>query len=306
MALFDKDVNLVVPQTVELERFDPDDPSFQEGRRAAIAEGEEDFESVTSFITRINEFNAEAQRGLQEKALPGFAGLQQQLVAQASADLTDPFNLPEGVRSLLQTEAAQRGVTTGVSLRDEAGQTELLRDFGLTAFDLANQRITRAQNLFSTLVSTSPTASAVSPFAFLQTGQQRAGEDIEQSRLEFEADRDFKIRTQQIQQDAANVAAAVQNQQEISNRGTLLGDIAEIGLATGQIAATAFSDRRLKKNITRTGIHDRGFGIYTFRYIWDADSAPLRQGYMADEVIKVLPEAVGKIGEYFTINYSMI
>ena len=59
MALFDKDVNLVVPQTVELERFDPDDPSFQESRRAAITEGEEDFESVTSFITRINEFNAE-------------------------------------------------------------------------------------------------------------------------------------------------------------------------------------------------------------------------------------------------------
>ena len=237
MGLFDKDVNLVVPETVQLERFDPGDPSFQESRRAAISEGQADFESVTDFITRINEFNAEAAVGLQEKALPGFTKLQSQLVAQASADLTDPFNLPEGVRSLLETEAAQRGVTTGVSLGDEAGQTALLRDFGLTAFDLANQRIQRAQNLFSTLVSTSPTASAVSPFQFLQTGQQRAAEDVEQSRVEFEADREFKVRSQQIQQDAANVRAAVANQQEVANRGSILGDIAELGVAA---AGTAF------------------------------------------------------------------
>jgi len=219
-----KDVNLTAPETVALERFKPGDPSFQASSRRAIREGTEDFESVTDFVGRINEFNADTERSLQEKALPGFSQLQSKLVSQATADITDPFNLPQGVRDLLQTEAAQRGVSTGVSLREGAGQTELLKDFGLKALDIGNQRIARSQSLFRDLVSASPTASAVSPFQFLQTGQQAAQEDVSQSRIEFEADRDFKIRSQQIQQDAANVRAAVANQEQISNQGTVLGD----------------------------------------------------------------------------------
>lgn len=238
MGLLSKDVSLVAPETIALERATPGDPDFQESRRAAIAEGKEDFTSVTDFVTQINEFNADTERSLTEKALPGFAGLQQKLVAQASADLTDPFNLPEGVRDLLQTQAAQRGVSTGVSLGDEAGQTELLRDFGLTALDIGDKRIARGQNLFQSLVATAPKASAVSPFQFLQTGQQRAAEDVDQSRLEFEADRDFKIRSQAIAQDAANTRAAVANQNQLANRSTVLGDVLSIGTS---LAGAAFS-----------------------------------------------------------------
>jgi len=237
MALFDKDVDLVVPETIALERFDPGDPSFQESRLAAITEGQQDFESVTDFITQLNEFNVQAQKGLQEAALPGFSELQAKLINQATTDITDPGSLSPGVRKLLETQAAQRGVTTGVSLREGAGQTALLRDFGLTALDLEDKRIRRSQNLFQQLVATSPNVSAVSPFAFLQTGGERAAEDVAQSRVEFEADRDFKIRSQEIQQQAANVAAAVQNQEALANRGTLLGDLTEVGLAA---AGTAF------------------------------------------------------------------
>ena len=236
-SLFSKDVKFVTAETIELERFDPDDPSFQESRNKAIAEGTEDFGSVTDFISKLNEFNAETAIGLQEKALPGFTALQSKLVAQATADITDPNNLPQGVRDLLQTEAAQRGVTTGVSLRDEAGQTALLRDFGLKALDLGDQRIKRSQSLFQSLIASSPNVSSVSPFAFLQTGEARASEDIAQSRLEFEADRDFKIRSQQIQQDAANARAAAANQEQLANRGTILGDVISVGTS---LAGTAF------------------------------------------------------------------
>lgn len=236
-----KDVDLVVPETVELQRFKPGDPSFVASSKRAIKEGGEEFESVTDFIGRINEFNADTELSLQEKSLKGFTALQQKLVAQATADITDPFNLPEGVRDLLQTEAAQRGVSTGVSLRDEAGQTGLLKDFGLKALDIGQQRIQRSQSLFRDLVAASPTASAVSPFQFLQTGQQAAQEDVQQSRLEFEADKEFKIRSQQIQQDAANVRAAIANQEQISNQGTFLGDVLNVGTS---LATTAFAGQQ--------------------------------------------------------------
>lgn len=56
-------------------------------------------------------------------------------------------------------------------------------------------------------------------------------------------------------------------------------------------AKAIFSDRRLKKDIVSLG-EKNGLPWYGFRYIWEDEISPLRQGYMADEVAKVKPEAV--------------
>jgi hypothetical protein len=69
-----------------------------------------------------------------------------------------------------------------------------------------------------------------------------------------------------------------------------------------QAAAIAFSDRRLKKNITRIGTHALGIGVYEFDYLWDEHAV----GVMADEVEKVMPAAVGEAGGYKYVNYSML
>lgn len=49
-----------------------------------------------------------------------------------------------------------------------------------------------------------------------------------------------------------------------------------------------YSDRRLKRNIERIGTHKLGIGIYKFEYVWGEPSI----GVMADEVRKVMPDAV--------------
>ena len=77
----------------------------------------------------------------------------------------------------------------------------------------------------------------------------------------------------------------------------------------GSVASvyTAFnpgSDRRLKENIQKIGESISGLGIYKFNYIGKAKQYI---GAMADEVIKVVPEAVGTMSNgYLGVNYNLI
>lgn len=58
----------------------------------------------------------------------------------------------------------------------------------------------------------------------------------------------------------------------------------------GAAALSLLSDRRAKKDIRRIGKLDNGLPVYAFRYI--LDDGAMRIGLMADEVEKVVPDAV--------------
>jgi hypothetical protein len=75
--------------------------------------------------------------------------------------------------------------------------------------------------------------------------------------------------------------------------------------AIAPLAATlgSFSDRRLKTNIKQVGTADNGLNVYSYNYVW---GGPTQLGYMADEVEKLIPEAVGESHGYKTVNYGMI
>lgn len=70
----------------------------------------------------------------------------------------------------------------------------------------------------------------------------------------------------------------------------LLGSV----LGAGLKMLPAFSDARLKKDISYTGGIDLWTGAPSanWRYLWDADDAPLRTGPLAQDVEKTRPEAV--------------
>lgn len=73
--------------------------------------------------------------------------------------------------------------------------------------------------------------------------------------------------------------------------------LAGIGQAAGGVgsfmsAMSATSDRRLKRDIQRVGELMPGVGWYSYRYAWDEEKSALRYGVMADELERVLPEAV--------------
>ena len=84
-------------------------------------------------------------------------------------------------------------------------------------------------------------------------------------------------------------------------------------LSIASTAATTFgsgglnwmgSDRRLKENIKKIGESISGLGIYKFNYIGKAKQYI---GAMADEVIKVVPEAVTTMSNGFLgVNYNLI
>jgi hypothetical protein len=73
-------------------------------------------------------------------------------------------------------------------------------------------------------------------------------------------------------------------------------------LGSGAMAAGMFSDRRLKSNIERVGTHRLGIGIYEYDIFGER-----QRGVMADEVEKVMPEAVINHASGFKmVNYGAI
>ena len=93
------------------------------------------------------------------------------------------------------------------------------------------------------------------------------------------------------------------NQQSAANSAMMGGLMKLGGQAAGAAAGGMFSDRRLKKNIKRIGTHALGIGLYTWDYLWGQPFS----GVMADEVEKVMPEAVGVHPSGFKwVNYKML
>lgn len=73
-------------------------------------------------------------------------------------------------------------------------------------------------------------------------------------------------------------------------------------IATIASVALAFSDERIKENITRVGSLDNGLPVYTFNYIGKPD---IQMGLMAQDVEKVNPNAVKEIGGIKVVNYPL-
>ena len=88
--------------------------------------------------------------------------------------------------------------------------------------------------------------------------------------------------------------------------------LANIAMGTGALSGSQttttqpmsfFSDRRLKEDIKRIGESDEGLPIYKFKYKGDPNEQT-HVGFMADEVEKVHPEAVGHSHGYKTVDYD--
>lgn len=69
---------------------------------------------------------------------------------------------------------------------------------------------------------------------------------------------------------------------------SLLQGIGQGADTIGALAAL-FSDRRLKRDIKQLGTRPDGLGVYEYAYVWGPER---HVGVMADEVLKVKPEAV--------------
>lgn len=81
-----------------------------------------------------------------------------------------------------------------------------------------------------------------------------------------------------------------------------LGMLAGSALRYAPAAIAAISDRRLKSNIVRIGEHPLGIGIYEYDIFGNRE-----RGVMAQEVLKVRPEAVIHLPSgYMAVNYGAL
>lgn len=101
-------------------------------------------------------------------------------------------------------------------------------------------------------------------------------------------------------------AAQAQGQQSQAQANSINSLIGQGIGAAGSVAGgwLSKSDVRLKKNIVKLGIHKTlGIGLYTWDYLWGQKGA----GVMAQELQKVMPEAVFEMDDgYLAVNYAML
>lgn len=81
------------------------------------------------------------------------------------------------------------------------------------------------------------------------------------------------------------------NQQYNAQMQQYNSQMGALGGLFGLAGKAIFSDRRLKKDIIEAGtVNSKPW--YGFRYLWDNENSPLRFGFMAQDLLKLLPEAV--------------
>ena len=114
---------------------------------------------------------------------------------------------------------------------------------------------------------------------------------------------------------AAPIFSAAQQQGQASlnaynaqqaGSNSMMGGLFSLGAAGLMAPAgtfSAFSDRRLKRNIVKIGEYLNGLAKYSFTYIWGEKAI----GAMADEVEKLIPEAVmTHPSGYKMVDYAMV
>lgn len=85
--------------------------------------------------------------------------------------------------------------------------------------------------------------------------------------------------------------------------GAAASSLAPLAGMGGEALALLFSDERVKENVERIGTHDTGVGLYKYNYV--GDKKP-QVGVMAQEFMKVKPEAVYNVGGLLAVDYNEV
>jgi hypothetical protein len=208
-------------------------------------------------------------------------------------DLADKRLAPkfEQDRSALETRLANQGITYGSEAYDRA-----MSGFGQTRNDAYNQ-----------LALTGRAQAANEHFAnrnqvFNETNALQTGSQISQPAFTpFQPVAQANTDVAGIYNNAYRNELAGYNMQNQS-QNAMMGGLFNVGAAG--LYGWGRSDRRLKRNIQRIGTYECGAGKYRFTYVW---GGPEHIGTMADEVEKIMPDAVKYDADGFAmVDYSRV
>jgi len=225
---------------------------------------------------------------LQQNILPGIR--QQQVQYQPGGSSR---------ANLVQNQAIQKAVQSGLTkplaeMYGDAYQTAQGMRMPAAQMGIGQQQF--GQNMYPTIMS-----APLSMYGAMgDVGEQRramsqAGIDADVGRYNYEAMAPY--------QSLANYMGSISGDYGGQSTMTQPGPS---GLQTmGQIAGIAsmfMSDERLKENITKVGAFN-GLNLYEFNYIWSPEKFI---GFMAQEVERVVPEAVKELFGYKAVDYALV
>lgn len=177
----------------------------------------------------------------------------------------------EQQRDQLSTRLIASGIRPGTEAYDQQ-----MQQFGQTQNDAYNQlALTGRQQAFNE--ASYERAQPLNEISSLMSGSQ-----VQMPQL---------INTPSANVGGVDYSGLVQNKYnaEVQQSNAAMGGL--FGLAAAGIKAIPWSDRRLKKDISLIG-ERKSLPWYSFRYIWEDDRTAAHEGFMADDVVKVMPEAV--------------
>ena len=239
---------------------------------------------------------------------PAYAGINNYMspYIQSVADTTGAMMRQSNEQA--QSGALGTAVSSGAFGGDRAGiaaanlnqQNQMA--YGKTMADIMNQGYTQALG-----------ASQADLARQMAGGAQMAGLGAQSQQLGLQgAQAKIAAGTMQQQTEQAGKDAMInQFMQEKGYPFQVAQYLANIAMGTGAASGSTttavqptsfFSDRRLKEDIQRIGEGDNGLPIYKYRYKGEPDT---HIGFMADEVEKVNPDAVGLHPTgYKTVDYD--
>lgn len=91
-----------------------------------------------------------------------------------------------------------------------------------------------------------------------------------------------------------------------TERGASFGDFANFLGGVGAVLQGFPSDLRIKKDIVPIGTLPNGLPIYEYRWAWEDDDAEKKWGVLAQEVERIMPEAVIEKDGVKRVNYAML
>lgn len=261
-----------------------------------------------------NQFNAGAMNtaaGANADRSQGAALANQSTQADFIRADTDAANQSFGANADRQQGASQFNASSENAMRESnadratgisqfnAGMSERFLDRLLAAGDQSGRISEADANLDTRDVDT-----------LLRTGE--VGRTIQDERLRAEYDEFLRMQDAPMERyrDLGAILAGTPRNTTTTSNMTSKGKTTQnqgwlnTAMGLGSMAASAFSDRRLKTDIHRVGELDGGLGVYAYRYHWDDEP---QLGVMADEVEVLAPEALGpEIDGFQTVNYEAL
>ena len=249
------------------------------------------------------------QRAAEQSLIQGLSGqvdanaynplanaLQQQVMGNLKG------NILPGLRDQMMMSGQQGGSSRNELVQNKAianavqtGMTKPLAEMYTNAYNQAQQRAVSSGQLYPSVMGAPLSMyGAMGDVGDQRSALTQAGIDADVGRYNYESMAPY--------QALANYMGSISGDYGGQSTMTQPGPSALSSL--GQIAgiASMFSDERLKENITQIGSFN-GLGVYEFNYLW----SPAKMiGFIAQEVEKVLPEAVKEILGYKAVDYGKV